>query len=436
MNFNSNLPIKSFAVILLAGLLSACEVDPLVDPNNSDPNLIGADASLSDIQNLAHGMEAGMRNDINFYLDDVSVIGREYYRFSTSDPRFTSDLLGKQSATLDNNTFYIVNPYAARYRVIKNANILIDALTNTKAPTVTEAQRKAGIAYAKTIQAYQLLLVLNLLHDNGIRVDVKDPDNLGPFLSREQSLDAIMGMLNEANADLAGNATDFPFSSTLYSSNAAEFSKFNRALAARVAIYQEDWAAAQTALEGSFFSLTGDLNTGAYHVFSAAGNDQLNPLFFPITSSGETRVTHPSFITDATPGDERLSKAPPRDNEFQDDLESDYHFFLYKTNTDPMPIIRNEELILIYAEVQAQLGNGGEADKALDRIRTEAGLSGYSGPTDKAALINEILYQRRYSLFGEGHRWIDLRRYGRLDELPIDRAEDDVWEQFPVPATE
>ena len=34
------------------------------------------------------------------------------------------------------------------------------------------------------------------------------------------------------------------------------------------------------------------------------------------------------------------------------------------------------------------------------------------------------------------HRWVDMRRYGRLGQLPIDRAGDDVWEQMPRPVTE
>jgi hypothetical protein len=28
-----------------------------------------------------------------------------------------------------------------------------------------------------------------------------------------------------------------------------------------------------------------------------------------------------------------------------------------------------------------------------------------------------MLTQRRYSLWGEGHRWVDMRRYDRLDEI-------------------
>jgi starch-binding outer membrane protein, SusD/RagB family len=427
---------KLFQYTILLLSLTACKVEPIEDPNNPGAGTIATDASLSEIQNLVDGTESAMRDALGFYYDDVGVIGREIYRFSTSDPRFTSDLLGKATAQLDSNTFYITNPYGARYRAIKNTNILIDALTNTKAE-ITDAQRKAGIAYAKTIQAYQLLMVYNLLYDNGLRVDVKDPDNLGPFLPREDAINAISSLLDAADADLKGNDATFPFTTALYSSKASEFSKFNRALAARVDIYKQDWAAAGTALSNSFLDLNGDLNAGAYNLFSAAGNDQLNPVYYPQNSSGETRVAQPLFVSEAEAGDKRLSKVSKRTTkEFQDGLESDYDFFLYKSNTAPIPIIRNEELILIYAEVKAQTSDPGEAVKAINIIRNAAGLKDYSGGTDKESLINEILKQRRYSLYGEGHRWIDLRRYNRLNELPIDRPNDDVWKQFPVPANE
>jgi hypothetical protein len=430
-----------------AVLFSSCRVEPINDPNNPSIGAITAGATESEIQNLVDGVEAGMRANLNNYYDDVNVIGREYYRFSTSDPRFTSDLLGKENAVLDNNTFYITNPYAARYRVIRNLYILMDAVANTKA-SITDAQKKAANGYAKTLQAFQLLLVYNLLYNNGVRVDVKDPDNLGPFLSRQQSIDYIMNLLNEAKTDLTGT-TIFPFTTTLHPPvgpvdtfrivSTAPFLKFNRALAARVAVYRQDWAGANAALAESFFDLNGDLNAGVYYHFSATGGDELNPLYVaPGSPAAENRLVQPSFITDAAPGDNRVtSKTAKRATTgFQDGLQSDYDFYLYKSNTDPIPIIRNEELILLYAEVNAQLNNPGEAVKAINRVRTAAGIGNYTGAQTLDALITEILRQRRYSLFGEGHRWIDLRRYNLLSQLPKDRPNDDVWTEFPRPANE
>jgi hypothetical protein len=425
-------------MITLMSMFTSCEVEPILDPNNPDPVTIAENATPGEIQNLVDGTESGMRDNMGFYFDDVGVIGREIYRFSSSDPRFTSDLLGKGDAKLDSNTFYITNPFGARYRVIKNTNILIPALQNTKAATISDEQRKVGIAYAKTIQAYQLLLNFNLVYSTGIRTDVADPAHLGPFLSQDESLNAIHELLNEANTDLKNNPASFPFTSSIFGNVASEFSKFNRAIAARVAVYRKDWAQASTALTESFLDLNGSLTTGAYYLYSTAGGDQLNPQYFPLNASGEARVVQPDFVPEAEAGDTRpATKTSLRTETYKlDDLESMYDLYLYKTNDAPIAIIRNEELILLYAEVQAQLNNPVEAVNAINIIRNAASLADYGGATDLNSLITEILKQRRYSLFGEGHRWIDLRRYNKLNELPIDRTGDDVWVEFPRPANE
>jgi hypothetical protein len=418
-------------------LFASCKVDPIADPNNPGLGSIEQNATRGEIQNVVDGTESGMRNDMDFYFDDVGVIGREFYRFATSDPRYTSELLGSGNSTLDNTTFYITRPFESMYRVVKNTNILIAALQNTKA-AISDEERKVGIAYAKTIQAYEFLLAFNLEYGNGIRVDVANPDSLGPFLSKEESLNAIQDLLNTANTDLKSNTTAFPFNSSIFGNVASEFSKFNRALAARVAVYRKDWPQANTALSESFLNLTGSLTAGAYYLFSTAGGDLLNLQFYPLNSSGETRVVQPNFISDAETGDTRvLAKTSKRTSaESQDGLSSLYDFYVYKTNDARIPIIRNEELILLYAEVQAQLADPVNAVKAINIIRHSASLGDYTGATDLNSLINEILKQRRYSLYGEGHRWIDMRRYDKLDELPIDRPGDDVWVEFPRPANE
>ena len=161
-------------------------------------------------------------------------------------------------------------------------------------------------------------------------------------------------------------------------------------------------------------------------------------MYFPQNANGETRVAQPNFVTEATPGDDRLSKVELRNSAaFQDGLQSNYDVFVAKSNVDPLPIIRNEELILLYAEIKAQLGTTAEAVNGINKIRNlSGGLTNYSGATDKNSLITEILKQRRYSLYAEGHRWIDMRRYNLLSALPIDRTNDDVWVEFPVPVTE
>ena len=219
--------------------------------------------------------------------------------------------------------------------------------------------------------------------------------------------------------------------------DAAGLTKFNRALAARVAVYRQHWDDALTDLDNSFFSLTDHFTTGVYYNFSAGTGDQLNAFYIAQNSFGEIRAAHPSYAADIEANDDRIRKATLRTNPVtQNDFTSDRDVWVYTSNIAPVPIIRNEELILIYAEAKIQNNDLTAAVGALNKIRTSHNLPVYSGTMSQDALITEMLKQRRYSLFCEGHRWVDLRRYNRLSELPIDHPDDDVWTEFPLPALE
>jgi hypothetical protein len=108
------------------------------------------------------------------------------------------------------------------------------------------------------------------------------------------------------------------------------------------------------------------------------------------------------------------------------------------SNTTPIKYIRNEELVLIYAEASAQLGHFDYAVKAIDIIRSSANLPPYRDSQTLDALITEILFQRRYSLWFEpaGHCWFDLRRYDRLNEIPVALDSGAVFTQLERPSSE
>jgi hypothetical protein len=427
--------LYTLALLLITALLPSCkkEYGNLNSPTVED---YLKNASKDQLNGLVSGSLSGMRNNEGTYLDAVSVVGREVYRFSNADPRFVTELLGSGSTTLNTTGFYITNPWASRYRVVKNCNVLIEAATNS---TLISAEEKKGyVGFAKTIKAYELLLNLNLTYTNGIRVEVSDPNNLGPILTNTESITAIATLLDAAKTDLTGATISFTLTSGFTGlSDAAGLIKFNRALAARVAVYRQQWAAALTALSESFFDINGSFNTGVYSVFSTGSGDQLNPAFFPQNQAGEVRLAHPLYVTNIEANDDRIGKATLRTASVSNSgLTSDRDVWVYTSSTAPIPVIRNEELILIYAEANIQTPNLANAVTAINKIRTTHNLPNYSGAVTQAALTDEMLKQRRYSLFFEGHRWIDMRRYNRLNTLPIDRAGDDVWTAFPIPSTE
>ena len=431
--------IKIIFTVCCLFTLAACEFDEQFDPNNPSANSVLTDASIQELNLLVTGTEARMRNGYGGLVTASGSIARELYLFD-ADPRNTEDLLGKEGVSLDANTFYLTGPYNTRYRVIKNCNLLLEAIENTSSITAVEKQGYQG--FANTIKGLMLLQVLDMLNDNGIRVDVADPENLGPFVNKGEAYSAIRQILDEGLSQLSGATFAFDLSSGFDGFDTpTTFAQFNRAIAARVAIHQEAYGAVQGLLDASFFDLNGDLDVGPKHVFSTSSGDLQNPVFRPLGQSGDQIIVHNDLIADAEAGDARLSKFALRSNPTsQDGLNGTHASAVYTNNTSPISIIRNEELILIYAEAKIQNDQFSDAVTALNIIRDKAGgLGGYTGdPNDKDALIDEMLHQRRYSLFSENHRMWDLRRYDRLNaaNLPIDRPGDIIHTQFPIPLTE
>lgn len=427
--------IYTLSILMAASTLPSCKKE-YGNLNSPTVESYLKNASKDQLNGLVTGSLSGMRINEGTYLDAVGVIGREMYRFSSADPRFVTELLGSGTITLNNTGFYITNPWASRYRVVKNCNVLIEAANNST--LVTDAEKKGYKGFAKTLKAFELLMNLNLTNINGIRVEVSDPNNLGPILNYDQSITAIGALLDEGRTDLTGATISFPLPSGFAGfTDAAGLIKFNRALSARVNVYRKLWANALTDLNASFFALNGDFNTGVFEVFSTGSGDQLNPAFFDQNSNGEVRLAHPTYSTDIAPGDDRIAKATLRTAPASNSgLSSNRDVWVYQSSTAPIPIIRNEELILIYAEAKLQLTQLPDAIVALNRIRTGHNVPVYAGAVTQAALITEMLNQRRYSLFYEGHRWVDMRRYDRLNTLPIDRPGDDVWSSMPIPLTE
>ena len=412
---NKLLLLISFLILFFAG----CQELDFVDPN-------GPSLEQTTAQSLVTGIEAGTRIDFEFYLRDVAVIGREAYYFEPSDPRYTGTLLGKDGTQLDPSGFLVVRSWGSRYRVIRNCNILI-----------TEGDNGAK-GFARTMIAHQLLMNLNMTYDNGIKIDVSG-ETPGPFVGRDKALSFISNLLDEAKTDLqnAGSSFSFKLSNGFAGFNApAEFLKFNRGLKARVSIYQKKYTDALTALSESFVDQGASLKKGVYLDYGTSVGDQLNPIYEVPNATNIKLFTHPSFVADADSGDLRVaSKAFVRSAPSTlDGLTSNFGQTVSSSSTDPFPLLRNEELILIRAEANIGNNNFTYAEPDINFIRQSAGLSSVTLNAGNA--LDELLKQKRYSLFLEGFRWIDLRLYNKLNTLPIDRTGDIIHKEMPRPSTE
>jgi hypothetical protein len=183
--------------------------------------------------------------------------------------------------------------------------------------------------------------------------------------------------------------------------------------------------------------------------YGTGPGDLANPLAID-PQQGEN-FAHPSLETgaqlqvDGVTLDQRfVDKIVPRPVGSADDLSSDLGWIRYPSPASPIPIIKNEELVLLRAE--ASIRNG-DLSSSLTDINTVRTLSGNLAPLGSLGTpeqaIDELLYNRLYSLLFEGgHRWIDARRYDRLATLPLDRTTrpgvppDQVFSTLPIPNDE
>jgi starch-binding outer membrane protein, SusD/RagB family len=411
---------KLFPCLLLFAIVLIFSCGEMDFPNPNSPVVDAAP-----VQTLVTGAESGIRVDLGVYLRNVSVIGREAYYFEPADPRYTSELLRN---TLDPGGFLVTRPWTAQYNVIANCNILLN-----KAADMSGTEKAGVEGFAKTILAHQLLMCLNLQNENGIKLDFTGDRSI-THASKEESFTFIENKLDEAYSDLGNAGSEFTFvlSNGFAGFNTpTSFKQFNRAIKARAAIYQNDWSGALTALENSFVDAGASLDFGVYHIYSSALNDLLNPLFESADAAFVKFMGHPSFQSDAESGDTRLAKVKVRSEAITfDDLTSDLGIVLYESSMDPIPIIRNEELLLLRAEANIGSANLGVAESDINVVRAAAGLDPVTLTSDNA--LSQLLHEKRYSLFLEGHRWFDMRRYGKLDELPLDRAGDVIITSFPI----
>ena len=452
MNTIKNLALSGALLIGAAG----CGIDRLTIPNYNSPTVTGLAGDPAGVQLLVTGILVGHRANIGQPIMNFGQFGREVYDYFPTDGRTQSNyLIGIPNPQRLERAGFASGGWDPRYQNMKNAVGLI----KTANASSLAADRKKGVSgFAKTMRALDLLYVISGRDSLGAPVDIPD-DFTKPaaFVSRDSVYKFIAAMLDDAKADLGG-ANSFPFTLTAGFSGfdaPATFLKFNRAIKARVDIYRATlgcgatcYTSALTALGESFVTPVGgsgsitSLNTGVYLNFSAAPGDQQNGLSFAVTNS---RFAHASVVADAQlkasgAPDDRLTRkvvanatvvnAPGGIN-----IPATHHFIIYASNSSPVPIIRNEELILLRAEANIGLNNLAAALADINDIRVVSGGLDPLGSLG-ATPLDALMYEKRYSTLFEGLRWVDMRRWNRLGLLPIDKPGQFVAKVMPIPQAE
>lgn len=448
----------------LAGLLAvgACNFDILNTNQPTQDDLIN-NPTRAKLSAAATGLFASARGGIQGFIWRLGSMGREGINLSgNNQPDFIEPYFGP----VQGGGSFGGTQWNDRYAAIRSGNIYLAALANDK--DLSAAEKSASSGFAKTMNALAFLYIVEARARLGAPVDVNKDITAGPapFVSEDSVYGFIVGLLNSGQTDLAAGSSDFPFPvppGFTGFDTPATFILFNRALAAKAYTLRATagcggnagtcYTAALTALGASFIDPTpASFPSGVFFDYSTSPGDAENGLSDP--TNGLTFFALPDNITDAEnqaggPKDQRvLDKiVPALDTQLIGAIAipGELKFTIFWTGgaADPghsIPIIRDEELVLLRAEAEWFTGAKAAALTDLNLVRQNAGglpASTVGTGDPDSSFVKALLYERRYSLLWEqGTRWIDARRFGRLSDIPLDVTGGNVASVMPIPKSE
>ncbi|WP_461789459.1 RagB/SusD family nutrient uptake outer membrane protein [Pedobacter sp.] len=339
--------------------------------------------------------------------------------------------------------------WSSAYGNIYHANACIEGLTGST--KVTEPLKKQLLGESLFMRALNYFYLVNLFGDVPLILTTDYRITEGQARTPTQEVyKQIMGDLQEAKILLVPS---YPTSGQVRANKWAA-----TALLARVNLYLKNWADAESLS-------TEIINSGSYavlpvlnSVFLADSKEAILQLIPPAstlnTSEGYTfipssaTVLPPFTVTNSLYNSFEAADKRRTSWLAKNTVSSKEYFYpaKYKIKTNTIKteynmVLRYTEQYLIRAEARAWQNklygiNGSEGD--VNVIRTRAGLSGVV-VSDQASMLLSIEKENQLEFFAEfAHRWLDLKRTGRIDAVLSGTKPD--WKNFnalyPVPFLE
>lgn len=455
----------TLALTLGSLALGACKDSAVVNPEDA-PTVEAISGALTRgaLQPLATGVlaqdRAAVVGTFTFYVLS-GIFARDVYRIDASEPRYVQETLGGNP---DPGSFAGGGGWTQFYTATRAATNVLAALPSAPSTELTAAEKAATSGFIRTIKALDYYRLAELRDTVGISIQTADPNEVTPIRCKTASLAYIAALLDSALADLntAGGSTKLPFALpggfTSFGRNYGTVSNvilFNRGLKGKVDYYRGlDRTNPQPALFTQAISeLTQALGgaaagavpasqfaVGAYYNFVPGGSEATAN-----NRSDDKIGLNPSVlaqIKDST--DTRRSKIINRSSTLSGFGISTPITFWKSTpslanQSEPIGILRDEELVLLRAQAYIEAGNFTSATADINSVRTSYGLTAYPVFTSKETARSAVLYEKRYSLLFEGpQRLVDLRGYGRLNATYFSKetATDPYNAAFPIPRGE
>jgi len=351
------------------------------------------------------------------------------------------------NSLLKDNNSVLSALWRAPYAYIYQANVCLEGLAAST--TLSAHVKRQLMGECLFARAYCYFYLTGLYNDVPLETTTQYQTNqIAPRSPSAKVLQQVITDLDSAQALLV---PAYPVTGPIRPNKWAA-----AALQARAYLYQKSWPAAEAAatavINSGMYTLVSDLNA----VFLANSSEailQFKPvqfnqnsvdgsLFIPSSATVIPAFAVPDYTLAAfETGDLRKSSWIKSNTVGGKTYSYPYKYKVRNgfTVTEYNMVERLAEQYLIRAEARAQQNDISGATADLDTIRVRAGLPVLPISLDKATCLLAVEQERRIELFMEwGHRWLDLRRTGRIDAVL--GAEKSNWTStdslYPIPFKE
>ncbi len=332
-------------------------------------------------------------------------------------------------------------PYEMYYRMIGNANLVIANIDNAAGTQAEKDQLKGEALALRGFSYFNLVQLYGKRYNNATKPNTQ----LGVPLVLEPTTEGlpratVEEVYTQINSDLTQAVTLLPTARVAKS-------HINRNVAngllARVALVQQNWVAAATYANAARAGFP--LMSEAQYLdgFVEVGNPEWMWGFDHLEDQSEFFGAFHSYISSnfnssvnrqtpkainsllydrISPTDVRAKmwvKAPTAANTLTPPggVRVPYHVQKFRLPANPststmgdIPYMRAAEMFLIEAEALARQGKDTEASKVLFDLVSKRDAAYVQSAKTGADLIEEIIFNRRIELWGEGFRFTDLKR--------------------------
>lgn len=334
------------------------------------------------------------------------------------------------------------------YKHIYQANSIVAGVSESN--SIAESAKKTLTGEAEFIRAFLFFYLVNNWGD--VPLTLTTDYHTNESMPRTAITEIYTQIVTDLEEALEMLPIDYPTAERVRPNKSVA-----RALLARVLLYRQSWQEAETmatyviesgeylplAVLDNVFLKDSRETIWQFSAINPSYNTYDGSYFVPGILTGPTVPTYiiPTELYDS------FELADQRKDVWIGEKTTGPYFFPYKYKlrsgsaptapTEYTIVFRLAEQYLIRAEARAHQNDLSGAIEDLDIIRNRAGLEDLPGTLTQTEVLQALENERRHELFCEwGHRWFDLKRTGRANEV-LSTSKGNNWQStdalWPIP---